>query len=208
MSAGTKIPEVKDLTRIERIGAHSHIRGLGLDDSLEARNISQGMVGQMEARRAAGVMLQMIEEGELEVIQPRGECEFQMWPNEFGHVRPGETQSAFMTNLANTPVYPHKSKTTDFLMVMNRNAAPQYHGSSGGQMGQVILREFKTVYVAGQQEPFPDEGTVHTPGSKQSNDIKGKIIRFHISSLFKRLNTEYLHLTNVSNAGRATTDIR
>ena len=51
MSAGTKIPEVKDLTRIERIGAHSHIRGLGLDDSLEARNISQGMVGQMEARR-------------------------------------------------------------------------------------------------------------------------------------------------------------
>jgi len=62
MSAGTKIPEVKDLTRIERIGAHSHIRGLGLDDSLEARNISQGMVGQMEARRAAGVMLQMIQE--------------------------------------------------------------------------------------------------------------------------------------------------
>ena len=53
--SGTKIPEVKDLTRIERIGAHSHIRGLGLDDSLEARNISQGMVGQMEARRAATV---------------------------------------------------------------------------------------------------------------------------------------------------------
>ena len=52
-ASGTKIPEVKDLTRIERIGAHSHIRGLGLDDSLEARNISQGMVGQMEARRAA-----------------------------------------------------------------------------------------------------------------------------------------------------------
>ena len=61
--SGTKIPEVKDLTRIERIGAHSHIRGLGLDDSLEARNISQGMVGQMEARRAAGVILQMIREG-------------------------------------------------------------------------------------------------------------------------------------------------
>ena len=62
-ASGTKIPEVKDLTRIERIGAHSHIRGLGLDDSLEARNISQGMVGQLEARRAAGVILQMIREG-------------------------------------------------------------------------------------------------------------------------------------------------
>ena len=42
------------------LGAHSHIRGLGLDDALEARNVSQGMVGQMEARRAAGVILEMI----------------------------------------------------------------------------------------------------------------------------------------------------
>ena len=32
-----KVAEVKDITRIERIGAHSHIRGLGLDDSLEPR---------------------------------------------------------------------------------------------------------------------------------------------------------------------------
>jgi len=35
-----KVSDVKDVTRIERIGAHSHIRGLGLDDSLEPRNIS------------------------------------------------------------------------------------------------------------------------------------------------------------------------
>ena len=40
-----KVSDVKDVTRIERIGAHSHIRGRGLDDSLEARNISQGLVG-------------------------------------------------------------------------------------------------------------------------------------------------------------------
>ena len=46
MSINTpKVSDVKDVTRIERIGAHSHIRGLGLDDSLEARNISQGLVG-------------------------------------------------------------------------------------------------------------------------------------------------------------------
>jgi|TARA_B110000285_G_C15076828_1_gene591242 RuvB-like protein 2 len=57
-----KVQEVKDLTRIERIGAHSHIRGLGLDDSLDPRKISQGMVGQVSARRAAGVILQMIRE--------------------------------------------------------------------------------------------------------------------------------------------------
>ncbi|GAX82411.1 hypothetical protein CEUSTIGMA_g9839.t1 [Chlamydomonas eustigma] len=57
--------EVRDLTRIERIGAHSHIRGLGLDDALEARKVSQGMVGQNRARKAAGVILQMIKEGKI-----------------------------------------------------------------------------------------------------------------------------------------------
>lgn len=60
-----KLLEGKDLTRIERIGAHSHIRGLGLDDALEARKSSQGMVGQQAARRAAGVILQMIKEGKI-----------------------------------------------------------------------------------------------------------------------------------------------
>ncbi|KAL3680937.1 hypothetical protein R1sor_023893 [Riccia sorocarpa] len=60
-----KVLEGKDLTRIERIGAHSHIRGLGLDDALEARKNSQGMVGQRPARKAAGVILQMIKDGKI-----------------------------------------------------------------------------------------------------------------------------------------------
>jgi RuvB-like protein 2 len=57
--------EVKDTTRIERIGAHSHIRGLGLDDALEARMVSEGMVGQCEARRAAGVIIKLIQAGKI-----------------------------------------------------------------------------------------------------------------------------------------------
>jgi len=32
-------------------GAHSHIHGLGLDDKLEPRDASQGLVGQKAARR-------------------------------------------------------------------------------------------------------------------------------------------------------------
>jgi RuvB-like protein 2 len=55
----------RDLTRLERIGAHSHIRGLGLDDALTPRKTSQGMVGQLEARKAAGIILAMIKEGQI-----------------------------------------------------------------------------------------------------------------------------------------------
>jgi RuvB-like protein 2 len=64
-AAAAKVQEVREITRIERIGAHSHIRGLGLDDSLEPRPVSQGMVGQLSARRAAGVVLEMIKEGKI-----------------------------------------------------------------------------------------------------------------------------------------------
>ncbi|KAF3542232.1 hypothetical protein Bca4012_005315 [Brassica carinata] len=63
--AELKLSESRDLTRVERIGAHSHIRGLGLDSSLEPRAVSEGMVGQVKARKAAGVILQMIKEGKI-----------------------------------------------------------------------------------------------------------------------------------------------
>ncbi|KDD76593.1 TIP49-like protein, partial [Helicosporidium sp. ATCC 50920] len=53
------------LSRIERVGAHSHIRGLGLDEALEARAISQGLVGQAAARKAVGVVHTLIKQGNI-----------------------------------------------------------------------------------------------------------------------------------------------
>lgn len=47
------------------IAAHSHITGLGLDDNLQPKESAQGMVGQMKARRAAGVVLKMIQAGKI-----------------------------------------------------------------------------------------------------------------------------------------------
>lgn len=60
-----RLREVRDVSRLERIGAHSHIRGLGLTDTLNARYLSEGMVGQKEARKAAGIVLRMIKEGRI-----------------------------------------------------------------------------------------------------------------------------------------------
>jgi len=52
---------VREITHLERIGAHSHIRGLGLDDTLTPRSsaMSQGLVGQPRARRAMGIVRKM-----------------------------------------------------------------------------------------------------------------------------------------------------
>ncbi|RLI45221.1 TATA box-binding protein, partial [Candidatus Bathyarchaeota archaeon] len=60
------IKEVPTKTsRFERIGAHTHIKGLGLDKNLKAVKVKDGMVGQERAREAAGLVIQMIKEGKL-----------------------------------------------------------------------------------------------------------------------------------------------
>lgn len=48
------------------VAAHSHITGLGLEpNSLTPKENAQGMVGQVKARRAAAVVLQMIKDGKI-----------------------------------------------------------------------------------------------------------------------------------------------
>jgi len=60
------IKEVPTRARLfERIGAHTHINGLGLDKNLKAVKVKDGMVGQERAREAAGLVVQMIKEGKL-----------------------------------------------------------------------------------------------------------------------------------------------
>uniref|UniRef100_A0A7C2BL35 DNA helicase n=1 Tax=Thermosphaera aggregans TaxID=54254 RepID=A0A7C2BL35_9CREN len=51
--------------RIRRISAHSHIRGLGLDENGKAIMVADGLVGQAEAREAAGIVVKMIREGRI-----------------------------------------------------------------------------------------------------------------------------------------------
>ncbi|KAI5800242.1 TIP49 C-terminus-domain-containing protein [Peziza echinospora] len=60
------ISESKDVRGLNLIAAHSHIRGLGIDpETLEPRPTSQGLVGQLKARKAAAVILQMVREGKI-----------------------------------------------------------------------------------------------------------------------------------------------
>lgn len=52
-----KIEEVKSTTKTQRIASHSHVKGLGLDESGLAKQAASGLVGQENARevwRAGG----------------------------------------------------------------------------------------------------------------------------------------------------------
>ncbi|NPB01457.1 MAG: RuvB-like helicase [Methanopyri archaeon] len=59
-----EIQELEEVEREETVpGAHSHITGLGLDENLRAKKVADGLVGQEEAREAAGIVVEMVKQG-------------------------------------------------------------------------------------------------------------------------------------------------
>lgn len=50
-----KIEEVKSTTKTQRIAAHSHVKGLGLDENGYAIQSAAGLVGQEMAREVSGL---------------------------------------------------------------------------------------------------------------------------------------------------------
>eukprot|EP00188_Purpureofilum_apyrenoidigerum_P002505 Plantae.Rhodophyta-Purpureofilum_apyrenoidigerum.ctg2563.p1 GENE.Plantae.Rhodophyta-Purpureofilum_apyrenoidigerum.ctg2563~~Plantae.Rhodophyta-Purpureofilum_apyrenoidigerum.ctg2563.p1 ORF type:complete len:456 (-),score=89.59 Plantae.Rhodophyta-Purpureofilum_apyrenoidigerum.ctg2563:516-1883(-) len=55
-----KIEEVQSTTRMQRIAAHSHVKGLGLNPQGIALQSAAGLVGQEAAREAAGIVVELI----------------------------------------------------------------------------------------------------------------------------------------------------
>lgn len=51
---------MKDIGKSQRIAAHSHVKGLGLDEQGFAIQTAAGLVGQEQAREAAGLMLDQV----------------------------------------------------------------------------------------------------------------------------------------------------
>ncbi|WP_062421853.1 RuvB-like helicase [Sulfolobus acidocaldarius] len=59
-----QIREIKKIER-EKASIHSHITGLGLDEKGKAKFIADGLVGQVEAREASGIVVQLIRQGKM-----------------------------------------------------------------------------------------------------------------------------------------------
>ncbi len=56
-----KIEEVRSTVKTQRISAHSHVKGLGLNgETGDALKVGGGLVGQEQAREAMGVVVDLI----------------------------------------------------------------------------------------------------------------------------------------------------
>ncbi|KAF5388608.1 hypothetical protein D9757_004600 [Collybiopsis confluens] len=93
------------------------------------------------------------------VLEPQDESPFM----KFGSVYPGQTVPSLYNNLVRAPLFRHKAKPTDFLVVRNT-----VKGES-----KYFLREIKNLFVLGQTYPITEVPGPHS--RKITNTIKHRL---------------------------------
>ncbi|KAJ3998572.1 TAF1 transcription initiation factor TFIID subunit TAF1 [Lentinula boryana] len=93
------------------------------------------------------------------VLEPQDESPFM----KFGYVYPGQTMPALYNNLMRAPLFRHKSKPTDFLVIRST-----IKGES-----KYYIREIKNLFVIGQTYPVTEVPGPHS--RKITNTIKHRL---------------------------------
>jgi TBP-interacting protein len=62
----SQIREVRSARRAIDVSLHSHIRGLGLDERGNPLPVADGFVGQVEARRSAAIVVELVRQGKMQ----------------------------------------------------------------------------------------------------------------------------------------------
>ncbi len=142
--------KVVELREFERVAAHSHITGLGLD-GLKAKKIGDGFVGQEEAREAAGLIVRLIKQGKF-----AGRAVLIAGP-------PGTGKSALalgiakelgkdvpFVHIAGSEIFSAEIKKTEFLMQALRKAI----GVRIHEMRKIYEGKVVDLHIDKEQNPY------------------------------------------------------
>jgi len=175
------ITPVTSSKKFARVGAHSHIRGLGLDDKLKAKPVADGMVGQTEAREAAGIIVRMIKAGKMAgrailLAGPPGTGKTAIAvaiARELGRDVP------FIT-LSGSEIYSSELKKTEVLMQAIRKAiGVRLHETRKvyeGELTQFDVRTTRHPYNPYQQVPESARITLTTKSESRSFNVGSSIV--------------------------------
>lgn len=148
------MPEIKEvpesMREFERIAAHSHITGLGLD-GLKAQPVASGMVGQTQAREAAGLIVKLIKEGKF-----AGRAVLFAGPPGSGKTAISVAMSKELGKnvpfvpIAASEIFSTEVKKTEFLTQSLRKAI----GVRIHEMREIYEGELKEISIEKQQHPY------------------------------------------------------
>ena len=176
---------IREVRRFERVGAHSHIRGLGLDENLKAKPIADGMVGQTEAREAAGIVVRLIKEGRMagRAILLAGPPGTGKTAIAVGITRELGEDVPFIS-LHGSEIFSTELKKTEVLMrAMRKAIGVRIHELRTVYEGEVIDLEVKTTrhpYNPYQQVPESARITLATKDEKKTFTVGSEIATYLI----------------------------
>ncbi|NPA47669.1 MAG: RuvB-like helicase [Thermococci archaeon] len=147
------MPVIEEVRRasFERVGMHSHIKGLGLDENGRAKFKADGMVGQVKAREAAGIAVELIRKGKLAgkgilLVGPTGSGKTAI---AIGIARELGEDVPFV-QIAGSEIYSAEVKKTEFL----REALRRAIGVRISEERKVYEGEVKEVEINKARHPF------------------------------------------------------
>lgn len=130
--------------------------------------------------------------GETTVLLPQDKSPFSI----FGHVDPGEITQAISNTMYRAPLFPHKPKPTDFLVIRSSNSST---GST------YVVRNIENFFVAGQQFPSVD---IPGPHSRKVTTVAKNRMKMLVYRLLKKSADERLAISDVTAHIPGTTDMQ
>ncbi len=136
--------------RFERVGSHSHITGLGLEGK-KAKLIGDGLVGQIEAREAAGIVVDMVKKGKFagRAILFAGPPGTGKTAIAVGMARELGKDVPFVS-ISGSEIYSAEMKKTEFLMQALRKAI----GVRIHEMRKIYEGEVTTIDIQSVPHPY------------------------------------------------------
>lgn len=130
--------------------------------------------------------------GETVVLLPQDKSPFSL----FGHVDPGEITPSISNSMYRAPLFQHKAKPTDFLVVRS---------STGSGGSNYYLRNIENLYVVGQQLPSVD---VPGPHSRKITTVAKNRMKMLVYRLLKKSPDLRLSISDVTAHIPGTSDMQ